>query len=257
MQAQLEHSIVIYCDGACSGNPGPGGWGSIVAFPNGKVIELAGRSDKTTNNKMELIALAKALQYINESDKKELVNVKKILILTDSVYVIRGATQWIWGWKKRKWQTAEGEAVSNRDEWEFLDKELKSVRQISEFHYCRGHTGVPGNERCDEIAVAGSQKKWIDLYDGPLIKYPVALFDFPEDTSIPEMKQKEDKKSKVAFSYLSLLDGVVIRHKDWPSCEKRVKGRSGAKFKKAMSVSDETEIVLSWKADPSKIKDEN
>ena len=120
--------------------------------------------------------------------------------------------------------------------------------------YSRGHCGTPGNERCDEIAVAFSQKKWIELYRGPLLKYPIAIHDLPEDTGLPEMRPKQEKKK--AYSYLSVVSGVVCRHWDWASCERRVKGKSGAKFKKAMSSSDEIKILEDWKIPPEiEIKD--
>ncbi len=119
----------------------------------------------------------------------------------------------------------------------------------------RWHTGHDGNERCDEIAVAFSHRRTITLFRGALKDYGLNLLDFPDTTDgLPEIKPKEEKKP--AFSYLSVVDGKAVRHRDWPSCEKRTKGRSGAKFKKAKSVDDESEILEAWGVDKTKLSDE-
>jgi len=152
---------------------------------------------------------------------------------------------------------AEGAEVLNRDLWEQLHRfvlERKDQGGIT-WQYIRGHTGNPGNERCDEIAVNFSKGRWVDLYQGPLVGYRVAVHDFPEEVPLPEMKPKTEKK--VAYSYLSLVGGVVMRHKDWASCERRVKGQSGAKFKKAGSAGEEPGILKEWGLDVSRLpKDE-
>ena len=232
-------SILFFSDGACSGNPGPGGWGVVAVTPDAQVKEMGGGDKSTTNNRMEMMAVIEALKYVKDLEYP-------IDFYTDSTYVIRGITQWIWAWKKRNWQTAEGEEVSNRDLWDRLFNLVmdRSAKGKINWHYSRGHAGIPGNERCDEIAVCFSKGQWVDLYEGSLLKYPVAIFDLPEDTSLPEMKPRGEKKK--AYSYLSLVGGEVWRHWDWASCERRVKGQSGAKFKKAMSASEEAEISKSW-----------
>lgn len=233
------NSILIFTDGACSGNPGPGGWAAIIATPEGEVTELGGRRDQTTNNEMEMLAAVEALKKIQEDRRP-------VVFYTDSTYLIRGITQWIWGWLKKGWKTAEGNEVSNQRLWKDLLQLTQgrgSEGKVS-WHYSRGHVGTPGNERCDEIAVAFSQKKWIELYRGSLLKYHVAIYDLPEDSTLPDMKPKQEKKA--AYSYLSNLGGVVYRHRDWASCERRVKGQSGAQFKKAMSADDEPVILKSW-----------
>jgi ribonuclease HI len=236
-------ATIIFTDGACSGNPGRGGWASILAFPEGEVRELGGGEDATTNNRMEMMGTIQALRALKAPQNRPIV------IYTDSTYVIRGITQWIWAWRSRGWKNAEGKEVSNRDLWEELSRELMRLKPTPvEWKYVRGHTGVPGNERCDEIAVGFASGKWVDLYKGPLLKYDVAIYDLPEDQPLPEMRPKEKKAP--AFSYLSVHGGIVIRHPDWASCERRVKGRSGAKFKKAMSESDEREILKSWGLNP-------
>jgi ribonuclease HI len=241
--SQKFDSVLVFTDGACSGNPGPGGWGAIVALPNGEVTELGDGHHATTNNRMELAGTIAAIRFINK--QKKFANTP-IDLYTDSTYVIRGITQWIWGWKKKGWLNAEGQEVLNRDMWEELSKVVSARGEGGKINwlYSRGHVGTPGNERCDEIAVAFSKKKSIELYEGPLLSYRVAVYDIPEDSSLPEMRPKTEKK--VAHSYLSLLGGEVYRHRDWGSCERRVKGKSGAKFKKAMAASDESKILAEW-----------
>ena len=233
------NSILIFSDGACSGNPGPGGWGAIIVTLDGQVYELGGFAEATTNNQMEMTAVIQALEKIKNIEGA-------VSFYTDSTYVIRGITQWIWGWRKNNWKTAEGKEVLNKDLWMDLFSLVMKRNGESKisWHYSRGHVGTPGNERCDEIAVNFSQGKWVDLYKGPLLKYSIAIYDVPEDTTLPEMKPKQEKAK--AFSYLSLVHGEVWRHTDWTSCERRVKGQSGAKFKKAMSSDDESKILTEW-----------
>lgn len=239
---ELKEKIVVFTDGACSGNPGPGGWASILAYPEGKIHELGGQGEHTTNNKMEIMGVLQALRAL-QSDKRTVV------IYTDSTYVIRGATQWLFGWKRKGWINSEGVAVSNRELWEEMDRVLaKRPKGSVEWKYCRGHRGVPGNERCDEIAVKMSQRKWADLYQGPLVGYGVAIYDLPENEPLPEMKPNQPKAA--AFSYLSFVAGKVRRHRTWASCERVTKGQSGAKFKKAMSASEEPEILKAWGLSP-------
>lgn len=239
MKKAAYKNILVFTDGACSGNPGPGGWGAIVVWPEGQVLELGGGVPNTTNNRMEISATIHALAAIRKTPGQ-------VDFYTDSTYVIRGITQWIWGWKKRGWKNAEGADVLNRDLWEVLLDEVSQRGAANKINwlYSRGHVGTPGNERCDEIAVAYSKGKWVDLYEGSLLQYGLAIHDVPEDASLPEMREKKEKK--VAHSYLSYLDGKVVRHSDWSDCERRVKGRSGAKFKKAMSSSEEAAILSAW-----------
>lgn len=236
-------SIIIFTDGACTGNPGPGGWAAIMAFPDGQVRELGGKASETTNNRMEMMGPIKALASLDAP-----VN-KPIVLYTDSTYVIRGITQWIWAWRSRGWKNAEGKDVSNRDLWEELSRQVMRLKPTAiDWKYVRGHTGVPGNERCDEISVAFANGKRVDLYSGSLLQYPVAIHDLPEDQPLPEMKPKQEKQA--AFSYLSLHGGIVFRHQTWAECERRVKGQSAAKFKKAKSEQDEREILKSWGLNP-------
>jgi len=237
MNPQNENPVLIFADGACSGNPGPGGWGAIIAKPSGQIIELGGREAPTTNNRMELTAVIRALESLHKYDGG-------IEIYTDSTYVIRGITQWIWGWRKRGWISSEGKDVANSELWKALSA-LVAHHKIA-WKYVRGHSGVPGNERVDQIAVSFAQGHRLQLYQGPLLKYDVPIHDIPEDTQLPEMKSKETKSKAKPHSYLSLVGNAPMRHNSWTECEGRVKGRSGAKFKKAMTSSEEIEILRSW-----------
>ena len=177
--------IIVFTDGACSGNPGPGGWGAIIAYPEGQVKEFGRGYSETTNNQMELAGAIEAL--------RKLENVPgPVDIYTDSTYVIRGITQWIWAWRSRNWKTAEGNDVSNQDLWKTLSALVAKRDPKPEWKYVRGHKGIPGNERVDEIAVAVTKGRYIELYNGPLINYPFAIYDIPEDTSVPEMRPKEE-----------------------------------------------------------------
>ena len=145
----------IYTDGACSGNPGPGGWGTVVYYEGGGIQELGDRSPATTNNRMEMQAAIGGLEYYIASGQKE-----GILLYTDSEYVKNGITKWISGWKKKGWKTAAGKDVLNKDLWEKLD-ELHSSKV--EWRYVKGHSGDEGNERCDVIARSFSHNSPIPL----------------------------------------------------------------------------------------------
>ena len=237
------NSVIIYCDGACSGNPGPGGWASIVI--NGDYVqELGGADPSTTNNRMEMTAVLEAIKYVLFHDSK--ISNKSVQIFTDSVYVIRGITQWIFGWKKRGWKNAENEAVSNQDIWQELDLavfQLKKKNYEIKWSFVKGHSGVPGNERCDEIGVAFSKNNYISLYSGSSENYIFDVNKLPEERPLPDMKSKvPDTKT---YWYLSLVNGVLTRHKTWGECEAVVKGRP-AKFKKVSSEEEAEAVKKSW-----------
>ena len=136
-----EPAVVIYTDGACSGNPGPGGWGAILSFA-GKEKELKGGELHTTNNRMELMAAISALEALTKPCDVDLH--------TDSQYVRKGITSWINGWKKNGWKTADKKPVKNVDLWQKLEAALKqhNVR----WHWVKGHAGHPMNERADQLA---------------------------------------------------------------------------------------------------------
>jgi ribonuclease HI len=233
----------VFTDGAAKGNPGPGGWGAIVVTPDRVVTELGGGARHTTNNKMELSGAIAALEAI-EADKAP------VTLYTDSTYLIQGITTWVWGWRKKGWRTASGGEVLNRDLWEQLFA-LASARGAKgiDWRWVRGHVGTPGNERCDEIAVGFALGTPPVLYRGPVAHYQVDVSRVPQETSLPQRGSASPGRaaaSKTPYAYLSVVDDVAMRHATWGECERRVKGRSGARFKKATSAADEAAILRAW-----------
>jgi ribonuclease HI len=140
------NSVKIYSDGACSGNPGPGGWAARLKYPEGKIHEIGGFEAQTTNNRMELLAVIEAVGLSSQATS--------ITVVTDSEYVRKGITEWIHGWKRRGWMTAAKKPVLNQDLWRRLD--ALNGPHIT-WEYTRGHAGDPDNERCDVIAHTFSQ----------------------------------------------------------------------------------------------------
>lgn len=134
-------SVIMYTDGACSGNPGPGGWGAVLHFGD-QIKELSGGELQTTNNRMELLAAINGLRALKKNVPVDLY--------TDSRYVKDGITQWIHAWKRNDWRTADRKPVKNCDLWRDLDAVCSQV-QVT-WHWVKGHDGVPGNERADALA---------------------------------------------------------------------------------------------------------
>ena len=137
----MTKTVVIHTDGACSGNPGPGGWGAILEYA-GKEKELSGAEAETTNNRMELMAAIVALETLKRPCAVRLV--------TDSTYVRDGVTKWIHGWKKNGWKTAAKKPVKNEDLWRRLDEAAR--RHDVTWEWVKGHAGHPENERADQLA---------------------------------------------------------------------------------------------------------
>lgn len=145
----VKHEVILFTDGACSGNPGPGGWAFILRHPaSGKELIKSGAEADTTNNRMELMAVIKGLESLRKPSRVRLVS--------DSVYVGRGLTEWMPRWKARGWKRGQNEPVKNEDLWRRLD-ELLQIHQV-EFQHIPGHTGHPENEMCDRLAVEAYQK---------------------------------------------------------------------------------------------------
>ncbi len=140
----MSDIVEIYTDGACSGNPGPGGWGAILRY-KGTEKELFGGEAETTNNRMEMMAVIKALEALKKRSKVE--------IYTDSKYVMQGVTEWMDGWKARGWKTANKDPVKNQDLWMEIDA-LVAKHDIL-FHWVKGHDGHAENERADVLARKG------------------------------------------------------------------------------------------------------
>ncbi|MEW9806930.1 ribonuclease HI [Mesorhizobium sp. ZMM04-5] len=137
-------TVEIFTDGACSGNPGPGGWGAILRF-NGNTRELSGGEAATTNNRMELLAAISALDALKEPCE--------VLLHTDSKYVMDGISGWIHGWKRNGWKTADKKPVKNAELWQALD--AANSRHKVKWHWVKGHAGHAENERADELARMG------------------------------------------------------------------------------------------------------
>ena len=137
-------TVDIYTDGACSGNPGPGGWGALMLC-NGEEKELSGGEVETTNNRMEMLAAVQALQALKKPTK--------VRLHTDSTYLKDGITKWINNWKRNGWRTAAKKPVKNADLWQLLEEVMKP--HDVEWHWVKGHSGHPENERADELARQG------------------------------------------------------------------------------------------------------
>jgi len=137
----MESEVEIFTDGACSGNPGPGGWGALLRY-QGKEKTLSGAERDTTNNRMEMMAAISALETLKRPCR--------VRLTTDSKYVKDGITSWIHGWKKRGWKTAGRQPVKNADLWQRLDKATQA-HQVS-WHWVKGHSGHLENERADQLA---------------------------------------------------------------------------------------------------------
>lgn len=200
---------------------------------------------------MELTAAIQALLLIEKASNP-------IQVYSDSAYVIRGITQWIYGWRKKGWVTAEGKPVANSELWIQLSNAVGRKKVF--WNYVRGHSGIPGNERADEIAVGFSRGTMPSLYHGPLDHYTVPILEIPEDTDLPPnaaRKQESAKGKATSTHYLSLVNGVPMRHATWTECENRVKGRSGAKFKKVLTATEETETLKRWGVTEVRINQKN
>ncbi len=139
--------VEIFTDGACSGNPGPGGWGAILRA-KGREKELSGAEKNTTNNRMEMMAVIAGLESLKRPCQ--------VKVVTDSQYVMRGMREWLPGWKKRNWKTAGNKPVKNVDLWQRLEQ-AAAPHQI-EWEWVRGHQGHPDNERADRLAVAAREQ---------------------------------------------------------------------------------------------------
>ncbi len=140
----MSEKVIVYTDGACKGNPGPGGWGVVLRY-GGVCKTLHGGERHTTNNRMELLAAIQGLKALNRGCQVELY--------TDSQYVRKGITEWLSGWKRNGWKTASKKPVKNDDLWRELD--LETAKHAVNWHWVKGHAGVPDNELADELANKG------------------------------------------------------------------------------------------------------
>lgn len=227
------NETVIYCDGSAIGNPGPGGWGAVIIgdekFGGRKVMEFGGSEKHTTNNRMELTASIEGI--------KKVKNAGRITIKTDSQYLVNGITKWVFGWERNGWQTAQKNEVLNKDLWKELMK-LVSKKEI-EWEHVRGHSGHIMNERVDVIANSYARNEKIKLFEGDEKSYKKFLSEAPAPRVV-------GSKGGKAYSYVSMVNGIIKKHDSWSECEARVKGEK-AYFKKALTPKDEESIIAEFK----------
>lgn len=166
----MTAEITVYTDGSSLGNPGPGGWGAVL-LSRKRALELGGREDETTNNRMELCSVIEAFRMLAELGVRDY----EVTVIADSKYVLDGITKWIDGWKQRGWIKADKKPVLNQDLWMQLD-DLKQFLEADNklfFQHVYGHTGEVYNERVDDIARFHAEGKDVELYDGEMPGYLV------------------------------------------------------------------------------------
>jgi ribonuclease HI len=232
--------ITIFTDGSSRGNPGPGGYGYIAIYPNAagemQVEEGGGQETLTTNNRMELMAVIKAFEGFDVYYDKAQLAERSFVVHLDSAYVMNGITKWVFGWEKKGWKTSLKEDVLNKDLWMQLMAATHGKK--IEWKLLKGHVGIAGNERCDEIATGNAEK----LFKGKLSDYHFDPFNMTSSGTASSSSKKNKGK---AYSYVSKVDGLVMTHKTWDECEKRVKGAKGARFKKALTAAEEQNLIKS------------
>jgi ribonuclease HI len=231
-----DREVRIYTDGACIGNPGPGGWAALIEA-DGQREELSGAAPQTTNNRMELTAVIEALRRVPPPTP--------VRVITDSQYVMQGLTRWLPGWRRRGWRTANGQPVLNRDLWEQLVA-LDGGRV--RWEWVRGHQGHPGNTRVDALARARAREALAQRRAaGAQEAVPPAAPTRPGTPADPASSRDRPRWPR----YLSLVDGELRRHPDWPSCQRHVHGKRGARFKKCRSAAEEQATVAAWGLPPA------
>ncbi len=217
--------LLIYADGGCIGNPGPGGWGAVLVR-GAHYLEMGGSEAQTTNNRMEMRA---ALEGLRRACAGERVHV-----VTDSRYLHDGMSKWLAGWKRRQWRRADGQPVLNRDLWEALDRVCTAHRAPVTWEHVRGHAGHALNERCDAIANGFARGSPPPLREG-------------DGSWIPGLREADVPAPDVAFpAYLSLVEGELRLHLDWPDCDAWVRGAKGARYKKVRSGAELQAILSGW-----------
>jgi ribonuclease HI len=217
---------IAYTDGACRGNPGPGGWGARILYPDGTVHELCGMAAATTNNRMELQAAIAALQHLH--------SFPQVTIFTDSRYLIDGLTRWLPAWRRRDWHTATNTPVKNRDLWITLER-LGHAGVA--WQHVRGHSGDPNNERVDTIARACAAGTCPPLFCGqagapadPVIA-SASAWPTPPDAAFPPADSGLIQPSR-PVRYISIVHGNVAIDTEWAACAARVRGVPGARYRK-------------------------
>lgn len=237
----MATTISIFTDGSSLGNPGPGGYGAVLVSPEGKVEELGGHEANTTNNRMEMTAALEALRHAKRA------GAEAVEINTDSSYLLNGMTKWVHGWQRSGWITSTKQEVLNRDLWEALMAAAQGIR-VS-WNKVKGHDGEVLNERADHIATSFAEGKPVPLFAGTRNEYQAIMDDEVARAKKANAggKKKSSSSAGPAYSYVSMIGGVIEMHKTWRECEARVKGAKGARFKKAMSAADEQDIIARFK----------
>jgi len=218
----------VVSDGACSGNPGPGGWGLILKSPDGIVEEFCERHEHTTNNRMEILGMLEGLLKIEQAEKDS----ARICVVTDSSYVVKSFEQYLASWIQRNWMTAAGQPVANQDLWtqvQAIKARLLDRGFDFQMKLVKGHAAIESNERADVLAVSAAQNQAPTLYHGPESAYSISF----------------SLEARQVF-YLSFVDGVLLRHTTWDECSKVTHGKKGAKFKKISSRQEELETLQLW-----------
>ncbi len=228
-KTSATEELVIYTDGACLGNPGPGGWAAVLVRPGG-VTEIGGREESTTNNRMELRAAIEGLRRAEPGER--------VRVVTDSVYLLKGISDWIHGWKRRGWRRAQGGPVLNRDLWEELDRLAHGGALKVAWEHVPGHSGHPFNERCDALATAFARGETPELRSG--------------DGSWIARAEAVDPLGALEFPvYVSVVNGVLYLDDTWAECEARVKGVKGARYRKARTPEELRRAVNEWLGRPA------
>jgi ribonuclease HI len=224
-------SFLIFADGACSGNPGPGGWSALILDTGSSSSSLVGgeclwgSAPQTTNNVMELTALLRALEHLSVDLRSPLQ------VALDSTYVLSGAKQWRLSWRSRDWKKSDGSPVANLDLWKALDRLLDARQGSVEWVWVEGHAGIEGNEFVDQRSVEACR----DQGQGrETLQFSPSILEF----SKPNLKSKQ--------VYLSWVDGALFEDPSWAECEARVKGKRGARFKKVASPAEREACLRSW-----------
>jgi ribonuclease HI len=199
----MSKIINIYTDGACAGNPGPGGWAAVAYFDDGSCHELGGRDSATTNNRMEMQAAISALEFFSSNGRSE-----PCILYTDSEYLIKGITQWMKGWKKKGWKTATGKPVVNQDLWEDLDRLDRQIQAQTKmpvaWKHVRGHSGVAGNERCDTIARAFSSGR------PPQLRQRSTMEASPSASPLPQAAEAMVSTPSSAEPQATMLEEPIV-----------------------------------------------
>ncbi|MDB5255067.1 MAG: RNase [Candidatus Nomurabacteria bacterium] len=240
-----KKELIIYTDGASRGNPGPGGWAAVV-LAGDYALEIAGNKTPATNNQMELAAVEAVL-----ADSGALAWDGSVVLYSDSMYVINGLTKWAKGWERNGWITSTKTPVENKAQWQNLLVLMKEYGKRISIEKVKGHAGDLYNERCDELAVDAALGKNPVLFSGTVAEYKTFL----DENGYSEIgtgkmstspKKASSSKGEAAYSYVSMVDGVVHADKTWAECEKRVKGKKGAKYKKVFSKAEETDLMQDY-----------